>query len=80
MLRTADEAVRRFNPEARIRLVSDDRGVRFDLTDEPGPDDTIVDHEAGFSLVVAPGLAGTVDVADPHDRLVLIADEGEAGA
>ncbi len=75
LLRTADEAARRFNPEARIRLVPEDGGVRFELTDEPGPGDTIVEHEAGFSLVVAPGLAGTVDVAEPHDSLVLIADD-----
>lgn len=74
LLRTADEAARRFDPDARIRLVVDGAGVRFELANEPGPEDTIVDHEAGFSLIVGPGLAGTVDVAEPHDRLVLIAD------
>ncbi len=78
LLRTADEAARRFDPDARIRLVPDGAGVRFELADEPGPDDTIVDHEAGFSLIVGPGLAGTVDVAEPHDRLVLIADDDGA--
>jgi len=78
LLRTADEAARRFDPDARIRLVPDGTGVRFELADEPGPDDTIVDHEAGFSLIVGPGLAGTVDVAEPHDRLVLIADDDGA--
>lgn len=78
LLRTADEAARRFNPDARIRLVPDGEGVRFELTDEAAPADTVLDHDAGFSLVVAPGLAGTVDVADPHDRLVLIADDEDA--
>ena len=75
LLRTADEAARRFDPNARIRLVPEGAGVRFELADEPGPDDTIVDHEEGFSLIVGPGLAGTVDVAEPHDSLVLIADD-----
>jgi hypothetical protein len=75
LLRTADEAARRFDPNARIRLVTEGAGVRFELADEPGPDDTIVDHEEGFSLIVGPGLAGTVDVAEPHDSLVLIADD-----
>lgn len=78
LLRTADEAARRFNPDARIRLVPDGGGVRFELTDESDPADTVLDHDAGFSLVVAPGLAGTVDVADPHDRLVLISDDEDA--
>lgn len=78
LLRTADEAARRFNPDARIRLVPDDGGVRFELTDGADPADTVLDHDAGFSLVVAPGLAGTVDVADPHDRLVLIADDEDS--
>ena len=75
LLRTADEAARRFDPSARIRLVPEGAGVRFELADEPGPDDTIIDHEEGFSLIVGPGLAGTVDVAEPHDSLVLIADD-----
>ena len=75
LLRTADEAARRFDPNARIRLVPEGAGVRFELADEPGPDDTIVDHDEGFSLIVGPGLAGTVDVAEPHDSLVLIADD-----
>ena len=75
LLRTADEAARRFDPSARIRLVPEGAGVRFELADDPGPDDTIIDHEEGFSLIVGPGLAGTVDVAEPHDSLVLIADD-----
>ena len=74
LLRTADEAARRFNPDARIRVVAGADGVRFELSDGPEPGDTVVEHERGFTLIVAPGLSGTVDVAEPHDRLVLIAD------
>jgi hypothetical protein len=73
LLRTAEQAARRFNPEARIRLVGDDTGgVRFELADGPAPGDEVLEHEEGFTLLVASGLSGTVDVADPHDRLVLI--------
>jgi hypothetical protein len=72
LLRTAQLAARRFNPDARVRLVGDGAGgVRFELTDGPEPGDEAVE-EAGFTLFVAEGLSGTVDVADPHDRLVLI--------
>ena len=73
LLRTAEQAARRFNPDARVRLVGDGAGgVRFELTDGPEPGDEVVEHEAGFTLFVSSGLSGTVDVADPHDRLVLI--------
>lgn len=75
LLRTAEQAARRFNPDARIRLVPDAAGVRFELTDEREEGDIVVDHDAGFSLFVAAGLSGTIDVAEPHDRLVLIRDD-----
>ncbi|MEX1262614.1 MAG: hypothetical protein WEE66_01570 [Actinomycetota bacterium] len=81
LLRRAEQAARRFNPSARIRLVPDLGGVRFELTDEPAPSDDVVEHEAGFTLFVASGLSGLVDVAEPHDRLVLVSDdEDPAGA
>lgn len=77
LLRTAEQAARRFDPDARIRLVPDGAGVRFELADGPHADDEVVEHDAGFTLFVAAGIAGTVDVAEPHDRLVLIpADAG----
>jgi hypothetical protein len=80
LLRTAEAAARRFDPDARIRLVGDDRGgVRFELTDGQEPGDAVVEHEAGFTLFVATGLSGTVDVADPHDQLVLVPAEGARG-
>ena len=70
ILSKAEEAARRYNPEARIRLVRDGAGVRFDLTDEPEPSDLVVDRE-GFTLFVQTGLEGVVDVVEPHDRLIL---------
>lgn len=63
-------AARRFNPEATVRLHRDQTDVRFDLTDEHQEGDTLVRHQ-GFELWVAPGLDGTVDVVEPHDRLIL---------
>ncbi len=78
LLRTADTAARRFNPDARVRLVAEGDAVRFELADAPEPGDVVLEHEGGFSLLVADGLSGTVDVAEPHDRLVLIPDAGPA--
>jgi len=72
ILSRADAAARRFNPDARVRVV---RGtgdaVRFELTDEAAPTDRSVDHPTGFTLLVEEGLEGTVDVVEPHDQLVL---------
>lgn len=63
-------AARRFNPEATVRLHRGPGGVSFDLTDEAHDGDELVRGE-GFELWVAPGLEGTVDVVEPHDRLIL---------
>jgi hypothetical protein len=71
ILSRADTAARRFNPDVRVRLVRDGGGVRFELTDEAGPSDRLVDHPSGFSLLVEDGLEGTVDVIEPHDQLIL---------
>ena len=80
LLRRSSEAAQRFDTRARVRLVpGSDGGVRFELTDAPEPGDEIVGHEAGFTLFVAAGLSGIVDVADPHDRLVLLPDPGGPG-
>jgi hypothetical protein len=71
ILTRSDTAARRFNPDARVRLLRDGSGgVRFELTDEPAPTDTVVD-DLGFTLFVEEGLEGTVDVVEPHDRLIL---------
>jgi hypothetical protein len=71
ILSRADAAARRFNPDVRVRIVRDASGVRFELTDEVGPTDRVVDHPSGFTLLVEEGLDGTVDVVEPHDQLIL---------
>lgn len=72
ILSRADAAARRFNPAVRVRILRDSGGgVRFELTDEPGPKDRVVDHPSGFTVLVAEGLEGTVDVVEPHDQLIL---------
>jgi hypothetical protein len=72
ILSKADAAARRFNPHVRVRVVRADGGeVRFELTDEPAPTDQVVEHPSGFTLYAQQGLDGTVDVVEPHDRLIL---------
>jgi hypothetical protein len=77
ILARADAAARRFNAAARVRVVRDAAGggVRFELTDEPGADDVAIEHPSGFTLFVQPDLEGTVDVVEPHDRLILRAPD-----
>jgi hypothetical protein len=70
ILRRTHEAARRFNPEATVRLHRTDGAVAFDLTDERPEADELVRGD-GFELLVADGLEGTVDVVEPHDRLIL---------
>lgn len=70
ILARADAAARRFNPDARVRLVRDGGGVRFELTDERAPTDLAVERD-GFTLYVEAGVEGVVDVVEPHDRLIL---------
>lgn len=72
ILSRADAAARRFNPDARVRLVRETSGsVRFELTDEASPGDETIEHPGGFTVLAEPGLEGTVDVVEPHDRLIL---------
>ena len=70
LLAKADAAARRFNPDARIRVVPADGGVRFVLSDGPEDGDVAVERD-GVTFFADPALAGTVDVEEPHDRLVL---------
>lgn len=70
LLAKADSAARRFNPDARIRVVPDGVGVRFVLSDGPEDGDTVVEGN-GVTFYVDPTLDGVVDVEEPHDRLVL---------
>ena len=64
------EAARRFNPEATVRLQRTADGVEFVLSDERAETDRLVEGD-GFQLLVQDGLGGTVDVVEPHDRLIL---------
>lgn len=64
------QAARRFNPDAMVRLRRASGGVEFTLTDDRAETDELVRGE-GFELLVEAGLEGTVDVVEPHDRLIL---------
>lgn len=70
ILSRSDAAARRLNPDARVRVIRDADGVRFELTDEVEPGDQVVERER-FTLYVEAGLEGIVDVVEPHDRLIL---------
>jgi hypothetical protein len=70
ILSRSHEAARRLNPDATVRASRRGGEVVFELTDEPSPGDERVAHER-FELLVEPGLDGTVDVVEPHDRLIL---------
>jgi len=70
ILNRSQEAARRFNPEARIRLARVDGGVQAVLADSPEPtDEELVVGD--MTLYVEAGLEGLVDIEEPHDRLVL---------
>jgi len=64
------QAARRFNPDAMVRLHCASGGVEFTLTDDRAETDELVRGD-GFELLVEAGLEGTVDVVEPHDRLIL---------
>jgi hypothetical protein len=71
ILRRSHEAARRFNPDATLRMARRGDGtVTFELVDERADDDLVVRGD-GFDLLVQAGLDGTVDVVEPHDRLIL---------
>jgi hypothetical protein len=70
LLVKAGAAARRFNPDACIRVVPADGGVRFVLSDGPEDGDVSVERD-GVTFFADPTLTGTVDVEEPHDRLVL---------
>lgn len=64
------QAARRYNPDAMVRLERSSEGVVFTLTDERVEGDASISGD-GFELFVEEGLAGTVDVVEPHDQLIL---------
>ena len=69
-LARSDAAARRFNPDARVRLVADGAAIRAELTDRAEPGDATVRHELGFEVYVAEGIDGLVDAGE-HDALFL---------
>jgi hypothetical protein len=70
ILNRSQEAARRFNPRARVRLARTPSGVQAMLTEEPAVGDEPV-QVGEMTLYVERGLEGLVDVVEPHDRLVL---------
>jgi hypothetical protein len=70
ILQRTCSAARRFNPDATVRMHRGSDGVEFALTDEHHDGDQLVTGD-GFELWVEAGLEGTVDVVEPHDRLIL---------
>jgi Fe-S cluster assembly iron-binding protein IscA len=69
VLRAAQHAAHRFDPNARLRIRREGTGVAFELTDQGKPSDQIVQTD-GVALLVEAGIDGTVDAGD-HDTLVL---------
>jgi hypothetical protein len=70
ILARSQEASRRFNPNAKIRLARVGGGVQAVLTDRPESGDEVA-RAGEVTVYVERGLEGLVDVEEPHDRLVL---------
>ena len=70
VVRQSAEAARRFNPDARIRLIRAAAGLAFELTDERDPTDVELDCR-GAMLLVAADIDGTIDTGD-HNAPVLL--------
>ncbi len=70
ILEKSDEAARRFNPDAKIRLARVGGAVQALLTDQPAPEDREV-ALGPATIYVEADLEGLVDIEEPHDRLVL---------
>jgi hypothetical protein len=76
VLARAAASARRFDPEARIRITRDGEGIRSGFAHAPEPGDRVIE-EGDVTLFVEQGLAGTIDVTERHDQLVLRAgDDG----
>jgi hypothetical protein len=70
ILSRSQQAARRFNPDAVIRLARTGAGVQAVLAEGPEPGDQ-PEKVDGVTVYVESGLEGLVDVEEPHDRLVL---------
>ena len=72
ILTRSQEAATRFNPDARVRIARTDAGpVGALLTEDAEPGDREVDVAPGVLVLVEEGLAGLIDIEEPHDRIVL---------
>ena len=72
----AASSARRFDPEARLRIARDGDGISSGFAHAPEPGDLVLE-DGDLTLFVERGLAGTIDVTEHHDRLVLRAgDDG----
>jgi hypothetical protein len=70
ILTRSQNAARRVNPGATIRLARVGDTVQAMLAETPEPGDQQVDL-GDFTVHVEEGLEGLLDVEEPHDRLVL---------
>jgi hypothetical protein len=70
ILERSEQAARRFNPDAKVRLARVAGTVQAVLTDRPAADDRRVELGEAEVFVEA-GLEGLVDIEEPHDRVVL---------
>jgi hypothetical protein len=75
VLARAASSAGRFDPEARIRIERDGAGIRSGFAHGPEPGDRVVE-DGDIVVFVEAGLAGVIDVVDPHDRLVLRPEGG----
>jgi hypothetical protein len=70
ILRRSQQAARRFNPDAWIRVFRRADSVQFVLAAGPEDEDQVIENE-GFKVAVEQGLEGIVAVREPHDQLFL---------
>ena len=70
ILTRSQQAARRFDPSATIRLARIGGEVQAVLAEAPEPGDQPVDL-GEVTVHVQEGLEGLIDVEEPHDRLVL---------
>lgn len=70
ILEKSDQAARRFNPDARVRLARVGGTMQAVLTDQPDPTDARVELGPA-TIYVQTGVEGLIDVEEPHDRLVV---------
>jgi hypothetical protein len=71
ILHRSNQAARRFNPGASVRLARRGGEVQAMFIDRPGPNDQAIQLGEQLTIFVEHGLEGLIDVEEPHDRLVL---------